>query len=244
MISRSRAACTAVLWVSIAATALAARAGSFQVNPVRIELSDGATAAAVVVRNDGSDPVVVQTSILEWTQAEGKDVYRPSSDALATPPIATIPPGGEQIVRVGLRRMPDPTRELTYRLFVHEVPPPPQPGFNGLQVALRIGLPVFVQPLSGVKRDLDWSAVRLPDNRIRLTLRNRGNAHLQVSDFTLRAPSNREPVARQASLTYVLGGQSGEWLLEAERLPGATTTLDLTAFTDAGEINATIRLEP
>ena len=33
---------------------------------------------------------------------------------------------GEQIVRVGLRRGPDPQRELAYRLYLQEVPPPPK----------------------------------------------------------------------------------------------------------------------
>ena len=63
-----------------------------------------------------------------------------------SPPIATIAPDKEQIIRVGLRRAPDKERELSYRLFLQEVPAPPKPGFQGLQVALRVGLPVFVQP--------------------------------------------------------------------------------------------------
>ncbi len=97
-----------------------AGAGSFQVNPIRVEMSKGATSAAITVRNDGNEPIVVQSSVVGWSQDKGQDVYAPTNEALVTPPIMTVPPGGEQIVRVGLRRAVDPQRELTYRLYLQE----------------------------------------------------------------------------------------------------------------------------
>jgi len=239
-----RAASQVALFVGLAALALGAVAGSFQVNPVRVELRNGATSGAVVIRNDGAEPVVVQTSILAWAQADGKDVYSPTREALATPPVATIPPGGEQIVRVGLRRPPDRTREVAFRLYLQEIPGPPQPGFQGLQVALRIGLPVFVDPLTAVTRDFEWSAVRAADGQIKVMLRNRGNVHLQVYDLALRTDA-AEPIAGESQLTYVLAGETREWLLPLRRtLPVSVPMLRLNAFTDAGEIDASVRLDP
>jgi len=239
-----RAASQVALFVGLAALALGAVAGSFQVNPVRVELRNGATSGAVVIRNDGTEPVVVQTSILAWAQADGKDVYSPTREALATPPVATIPPGGEQIVRVGLRRPPDRTREVAFRLYLQEIPGPPQPGFQGLQVALRIGLPVFVDPLTAVTRDFEWSAVRAADGQIKVMLRNRGNVHLQVYDLALRTDA-AEPIAGESQLTYVLAGETREWLLPLRRtLPVSVPMLRLNAFTDAGEIDASVRLDP
>jgi len=235
----------ATLVVALAALPFAGSAGSFQVNPVRIDLRDGATSGAIVVRNDGPEPVAIQTSILAWSQADGQDAYTATREALATPPIATIAPGGEQILRVGLRRPPDAMRELAYRLFVQEVPGPPQPGFQGLQVALRVGLPVFVAPLVPVRHDLDWSAARLADGRLRVALRNRGNVHVQIYDFVLRANSNAEPDAREPQIAYVLAGETREWVLSPARpLPASAATLRLTAFTDAGEIDTPVRLDP
>src|SRR5438045_8951847 len=93
-----------------------AGAGSFQVNPIRIDMTKGATTAAITVRNDGEDAIVVQSSVVAWTQDNGQEVYTPTTEALVTPPIMTVPPGGEQIVRVGLRRGPDPHRALAHRL--------------------------------------------------------------------------------------------------------------------------------
>jgi fimbrial chaperone protein len=222
-----------------------AGAGSFQVNPIRVDLSRGATNAAITVRNDGDEPVVVQSSIVAWSQENGQDVYAPTPEALVTPPIATVPPGGEQIIRVGLRRQADPQRELTYRVYLQEVPPPPKPGFTGLQVALRVGLPVFIAPLAPPVRHLDWSAQIRPDGAIVLSAQNTGNAHVQVTDFELRSSGAGESVAHESSLAYVLAGQRRQWTLSApaDRVKSARE-LRLKAFTDAGEIDTAVPVEP
>jgi len=225
-------------------TSLAVDAGSFQVNPIRVDISRGAS-AAITLRNDGSDAIVVQSSVVGWSQDNGQDVYAPTSEALVTPPIMTVPPGGEQIVRVGLRRAPDAQRELTYRVYLQEVPPPPKAGFTGLQVALRVGLPVFVAPVAAPIRRLEWSAHIRPDGAIALSAHNTGNSHVQITDFELQLPGASEPLAHESLLAYVLAGQRRQWNLSApaERVKSARE-LTLKAFTDAGEIDTAINVEP
>jgi fimbrial chaperone protein len=232
------------LALALAAAAGAAHAGSFQVNPIRVDMAKGATSAAITLHNDGDEPIVVQSSIVGWSQDTGQDAYAPTNEALVTPPIMTVPPGGDQIVRVGLRRAPDAQRELTYRLYLQEVPPPPKAGFTGLQVALRVGLPVFVTPVAATIRRLEWSAQIRPEGIV-LTAQNTGNAHVQVSDFDLRLPGADEPVAHQSSLAYVLAGQRRTWTLSvpADRVKAARE-LRLKAFTDAGEIDTAVNVEP
>jgi len=235
-------------WFAVAAMCVAvaeAGAGSFQVNPIRVDMAKGATTAAITVRNDGDEPIVVQSSVVGWAQENGQEVYAPTTEALVTPPLMTVPPGGEQIVRVGLRRAVDPQRELTYRLYLQEVPPPPKPGFTGLQVALRVGLPVFVAPVAPGIRRLEWSAEIRPDGTIVLAAQNTGNAHVQVTDFQLGLPGSAEPVAHESSLAYVLAGQRRQWTLSApaDRVKSAHE-LRLKAFTDAGEIDSAVKVEP
>lgn len=221
-----------------------AGAGSFQVNPIRVDIAKGATTAAIVVRNDGDDAIVIQSSVVGWTQENGQDVYAPTSEALVTPPVMTVPPGAEQIVRVGLRRALDPQRELTYRLYLQEVPPPPKPGFTGLQVALRVGLPVFVAPLAPAVRRLEWSAQVGADGSLGLAAQNTGNTHVQVTDFELLLPEADSPLVHESTLSYVLAGQRRLWTLSApaDRVKPARE-FRLKAYTDAGEIDTAVNIE-
>ena len=230
--------------VVLALAAAPATAGSFQVNPIRVELGKGATTAVITVRNDGDETVVVQSSIVSWTQSNGQDTYSPTSEALVTPPVMTVAPGAEQIVRVGLRRAVDPQHELAYRVFLQEVPSPPKPGFSGLQVALRVGLPVFVAPVAPAPRQLEWSARVAPGGKIVLTGRNAGNAHVQVTDVALSGPGG-DTVAHESSLAYVLAGQTRDWTLAAPPDPAKLAgELRLRAITDAGSIDTAVKVAP
>jgi len=237
-----QAALGLALWI---AGAGAASAGSFAVSPVRATLSAQQPVGSLTVRNDGDEATVVQLEVVGWTQQQGgRDSYAPTKEILATPPIFTVPPGGMQTVRVGLRRAPDAQQELTYRLYLQEVPPPPKPGFQGMQVALRIGVPVFVAPPVPAKPVLRWQAARAPDGgSLRLTLTNSGNAHVQVANFRLALPGGAQPLATQDVAAYVLPGQSRDWSVKVSPLPAAGTTLGLAAQTDAGDAEATVVVE-
>src|SRR5689334_12280243 len=99
-----------------------AHAGSFTVNPVRVTLSATQGVAAITVRNVGTEPTVVQLETSSWSQHGGQDALASTTEVLATPPIITTPPRASRIIRVGLRRPADPERELTYRLFLRQIP--------------------------------------------------------------------------------------------------------------------------
>lgn len=101
--------------------AASAAAGSFSVAPTRIELGAGQQTAVMTLHNqDTAGPLTIQASLVGWTQTGGEDAYAPTRELLATPPVFTIPPGGEQIVRIALRRTADAIRELPYRIFFQE----------------------------------------------------------------------------------------------------------------------------
>ncbi|GAB3630568.1 molecular chaperone [Pandoraea terrae] len=220
------------------------KAAGFQVSPIRVTLSPEDKGAALTVRNDGEQPVIVQVQTMEWTQSDGRDVYAPTEDILATPPIFTVQPGKVQILRVGLRRVPDPLKELSYRIYLQEVPPAAQPGFQGLQVALRLGLPVFVQAQQPAKAALKWSVETLDRGRLKVRAMNEGTAHMQVTDFALTLVGDDRPVAAQQVAAYVLPGQAHEWVLPtdpAKKLSGRKVRLK--AYTDAGSADVEIAVE-
>jgi fimbrial chaperone protein len=213
------------------------QAGSFQVSPVRTTLSAAQGVGSMTVRNDGTEPIVIQLQVMSWSQQQGKDVYNPTREIVATPPIFIVPPHGTQIVRVGLRRSPDAQRELTYRLYLQEVPPPRKADLTGLQMALRIGVPVFVKPSVATAPVLRWQAVRTPQGLLRISLNNSGNAHIQVANLTLRSADGTGLGILQTA-AYVLPGQSSAWLVKVAAPPGAT--LRIRAQTDAGDIPADV----
>lgn len=219
-------------------------AGTFQVTPVRVELSAHQSTTALTVSNNGGDPVVIQLQISAWAQENGNDQYSSTDDLIATPPIFTIQPGANQIVRIGMRRQPDANTELSYRLYMQEVPPAPAPGFRGLQMALRIGIPVFVQSTNKATPDLAWTVAKIARDQLRVVLKNQGKAHLQVTDFSLNLPGQDKPLAVQQVSSYLLPMQEHAWTLPIDPAqPVKVQAVHATAFTDAGKLEADVNLD-
>ena len=223
------------LWLVPAAGAGAA---SLSVLPVRVQLGAKTPIVALTVRNESGEATTVQLHAMQWTQVDGVDRYEPTREVLATPPIFTIAPGGSQIVRVGLRRAPDPTRELSYRLFLQEVPPAPAPGFTGMQVTLRFSLPVFVAAAAPARPALRWQA-RLQDGATVLSALNDSDSHVEITQLDLADAGSRNPLQSGAVQNYLLPGQRHEWRITARP---ATSMLHVSARTDAGAQQADVPL--
>jgi fimbrial chaperone protein len=217
------------------------------VSPVRVTLSDSQKIASLSVRNDGAEPVTMQMEVLSWSQREGNAVFAATRELLANPPIFTIPAGGSQLVRVGLRRAPDAQRELTYRVILQELPPPPNPDLTGARMTLRISLPVFVSPEIEAKPVLLWQAVRTSQGALKISLSNNGNGHIQIKNFKLSLLDSAQPWVTLQSSDYVLAGQSRDWIVRASPenpAPPPGVTLQLFAQTDAGDIEAEVIIAP
>jgi len=222
-----------------------AAAAGWNIDPVRIELSNAEQAAALTITNDSDQPTSIQIRALDWTQVNGKDVYTPTRELLVLPPVVTIAPKAKHVIRVALRRAPDGTRELAYRVSLQEMPPPPSPGLVGVQVALRIGLPVFIQPLSGpVVPNATWKISRLAPDKLKVEVRNQGQAHIQISDFALYVAGGEQPITDEAVSSYVLPGQGRSWLMKtspAVRI--ADGRVRLKAYTDADIVDTEVALD-
>ncbi len=220
------------------------KAAGWEIDPVRVELSPEQQTAAITVKNGSDQPTSIQIRAVAWSQRDGKDVYAPTKELLASPPIVTIPPKSEQIIRVALRRQADTSKELTYRISLQELPTQPAPGFMGVQVALRISLPIFVQPQNGkAEPKAVWKVTRMPDNRLKVSVRNNGNAHIQISDFALYVPGGDKAITDESGSSYILAGQSHVWLLKTSSIEKFTSDrLHLKAYTDAENIDTELVL--
>jgi fimbrial chaperone protein len=218
-----------------------AHAASLGVSPLRIDLKESAPTAAVTLNNRGSTAMVVQLQLMRWSAEDARMHYEPSDDLLATPPIMSIAPGKSQIVRVGLRKAPASRGELSYRLFIEEVPPPVQPGYQGLQMALRVSVPVFVQPAHAVQPLLRWSLVKDGGRPVALRVSNQGDGHARLLDLQLRPAGGERDVALREAKGYLLPGQSIQWRLAPEHVQGVDRWL-VRATTDEGTADAELAL--
>ncbi len=211
-------------------------AGSFQVTPVNAILSDAHAVEAFTVRNTGAEATIVQVELVRWSQDHGKDVLEPAGELLATPPLFRIGGGEAQVVRVGLRHAAAGSTELAYRVILSEVPPPPPPGFRGLAVALRLSVPLFIQPPTDMMAPaLDWGVTVDAGGGVSVTAANRGNAHAKVIGLALRGHDGAAPLAEDKSLHYVLAGQAATWAMAASQAVHAGDALVLDVRTEMGE---------
>jgi fimbrial chaperone protein len=220
-------------------------AAGWNVDPVRIALSQTQQTGQLTITNDSDQPTSIQIRAAGWSQADGKDVYTPTRELLVSPPLVTIAPKASQIIRVALRRKAGNSSELAYRVNLQELPPPTRPDFMGVQVALRVGIPVFVQPLTGAAAPkVTWKVSRAADHTLKVHALNQGQAHIQISDVALYAAGGSQPITDEAAASYLLPGQSHTWLMKTgSPVQAAGGQLRIKANTDAENIDTEVQLE-
>jgi fimbrial chaperone protein len=218
---------------SICFSVTTANAANLSVYPLRVEFAGGRTGDALNLRNAGSTPILVQASVVKWSQKDGADQFEPTKDVLVAPALVEIPAGDTQVVRLALRRSADATSEQTYRLLLREVPRPM--GANGprLQIVVNISLPVFV-PATNAANTFSFEASTEGGNT--LLLRNPGASHIQFKELDVSDASGRS--VNYNTMFYLLGQQN-----RTLELPAATKLgpgpWQIKAKTDRGDLAST-----
>ena len=189
---------------------------AFTISPIRIELTARAPMVAVTVRNnDTNAAAAIQTQTMSWAQVGGKDVYEDTRALVVSPPIFTLAPGGEQVVRIALRSAPAPERESLFRVYFQELPgtvdgPVTSERKPSLRMLLRMGIPVILQ--------------------------NDGTGHLRVTNLAVTSAQTGAEVTKSGAF-YVLPGQwwaSDDFPVVDTDLRGG---LRLTASTNTGDLD-------
>ncbi|HEY0012565.1 MAG TPA: fimbria/pilus periplasmic chaperone [Allosphingosinicella sp.] len=226
----------AALLAAAAATAAvpgAAQAGSLSVDPIRLEITQGRRTATLRVRNQEQAPVTIRAYALAWSQVDGEDRYEDSSAVIVSPPIFTIPAGGTQLIRVGLRTPSADAR--AFRLMVEEVPQA-SPG-GGVQVALRLNLPLFAMMNAGTAAELGWAASRGADGRWTVEAVNNGAHYVRVEPAAAEAATGVD-FDNAANLGVVLPGSRRRWVIGSE-----PALLDRARFTAIQRVAARAELQ-
>lgn len=208
-------------------------AGTFSVNPVRIELSANRPNTILQVTNEQDDETTFQVRVLTWNTDGKNDVFADSNEILVNPPIAVLGPRQKQYVRIGLRHPKDETAELAYRIIVEEVPKAPRPGFSGIQTLLRISIPIFILPKTSVAPMLTWEMVKTDAAGLKLVATNHGNAHIQIRTLDIAGDGAQAKHMNVTTPSYLLPNAQHEWLIDPEKIQ-ASGPIKVVATTDAG----------
>jgi fimbrial chaperone protein len=191
--------------VALLCLASFARAATFGLSPMRVELSPAAPTAVVQVSNAGDAPVTIQVQQRTWRQVDGKDLNEDTRALVVNPPIFTIKPLGRQVVRIALRAPPAGRVEQAYRMIFAEVPASRAehgPGF-AFQIALRLDIPVFVAPITGkATPKATWSIVG-DDIAKRLRIGNEGNGNLRLTE--LKVTQGERTLAEPGAIVVLPG---------------------------------------
>jgi fimbrial chaperone protein len=189
------------------------------------------------LRLDNADlkPVAVRVTALRWTQANGRDRTEATRDIVVSPPIFTVAPGSQQLIRVGFRnRIPG----AAYRLIVEEIPGPKAPG-TGISVSLKLDLPLYVIAGRGAVAVLSWVARRESDGTLIVDGQNSGTLHAQILAIEARDAAGHM-VGRSEAMGVVLPSSSRVWTLG--RVTGAPA--ELVVRTAQGETHVPVRVAP
>lgn len=169
---------------------------------------------AVTIRNTGDDPLTIQVDAYRWSQKGNRDQTEPAENLMIVPPIATVRPGGSQLVRFALRGV-SREREHAFRLHYREVPEAPREGFFGVSTVVKLDVPLFVAP-ENPSREVEWQVEPgQPDSTIRVTAHSRGNRFARFARLAVFR-SDGTLLAEQGGPMYLLGGVTRTWELEGD----------------------------
>jgi fimbrial chaperone protein len=180
-------------------------AGLFSISPIRLDLDGRNKTDSITIGNNETERKIdMQAKLFGWTQdAEGNDVYVESNDLVFFPRIFSVDRQDQRVIRVGLK-VPAGAMEQSYRLFVEELPPPPDPAKRGAQVqfVLRFGVPIFVRPdnerLAGAIEGLEAAATTAT-----VVIRNTGNQNFQILSLSVKSQAGYD---KEIVGGYVLAG--------------------------------------
>ncbi|RJF85791.1 molecular chaperone [Sphingomonas cavernae] len=214
-------------------TATPLSAGSLEIGPTRVQMIGPERTATLTIRNVDSAPSNIQVRTVDWSQPEGADLYAPSKQLLASPPMVTLAPGESQVIRLVVEDLPKVPGETAFRLILDEIRPQRAEGGAGVQAALRALVPVFVTPSTQSRPKLRWTAARSGQN-VLLTAHNDGDARDRLVNLNVTAGGKAVGDPLEG---YVLSRARRSWTLAA--VPAATS-LRVAAEGDYGAVQADV----
>lgn len=230
-----------------------ARAASLQVSPIRLDLGADRPAAVMTLHNRGTEPINAQVRVFAWTQNPDEDMLDRTDRVVASPPIVSIAPGGDQTVRILRVSGEALSTEETYRLLVDEIPVDQTSQTTAVRVQLRYSVPVFVGAANGdQKPDLNFSLEPVPAHvgsgnayvtppSLALRAVNLDGTHAQISQVKLDWPDGHTSEMAGGLLGYALPHSTRRWIIA--QAPSGATTATLHALINGVTVSRSVSLD-
>lgn len=203
---------TAALVAASFLAAIPSYASTVVIWPVDPTLKPGEQATGLWLENKGDKPVTLQVRSFDWAQPQGDDTLTPQDDVVVSPPIATVPAGKRQLVRI-IRRNPAAATapEKAYRLLIDEVPTQPAPGDSAaasarLAVQMRYSIPLFTYTADPAAQKVALVSRTLSTNEGRVVeISNTGTLHARLTDLRIMI-GGQDRMIKAGLNGYVLPG--------------------------------------
>ncbi|MFZ2396772.1 MAG: fimbria/pilus periplasmic chaperone [Smithella sp.] len=165
---------------------------------------------------------------------DGKDIYTETSNITYFPKIFTISPGENRKIKIAFTaRWPE--TENSYRFFFREIPGI-EPGVRGVQFALRMSIPVFIQPTQKpVDPAIELGYLKFSGANLLVNIKNNGTSYFMVDKVRLRGLNGfgTETFSKEINGWYVLANHSRSFPAALKyRECAKTTTINVTAVAE------------
>jgi fimbrial chaperone protein len=228
----------AVFLLSAAATAFGQ---ALSVAPVNINLEPNQKSAILSLTNRSGSEMSIQIRAFAWNQSDNADQLTETNTVIVSPPLATLAPGSNQVIRLLLRH-PAIGREDTYRILADQIPSAGKVGT--VQMVLRLSIPIFAEPSDKTAPHLQLH-LESDGEKSFLVCVNDGTRHDALREIELTTSDGRKLKTDPIASPYILAGVTRRWPIVAEGEPlKAASTLRLKAKRDSGPIDQEILYAP
>jgi fimbrial chaperone protein len=210
-------------------------AQAFQVRPVRLDLGARQPASQLLVTNPTARTLLIQAEAFDWSQDKDQEILNPSTNLIVNPPIFELAPGAQQVVRVGMRRAIEGGVQKHHRVWLSQVATPGADSESGVQMLLRVSLPVFVTGSGTGAPQAVWHRQAVSGA---IELGNSGQRHLHVRELRLLAEGEKTATLGPC---YALPGGLCRWQVPAD---WRNKVVHIEADSDAGILRSKFETGP
>jgi fimbrial chaperone protein len=195
------------------ACAANAAAGQLQAAPTLLEIGPESAATRLILGNTGHESIAAQVRVYAWSQVSGEDRLVPTDQLVVSPPIAELPAGSEQVVRVVRLGPAASERDQTFRVVVDELPRDGIGGDSTVKLRLRYVLPLFVRGPNVRPPSLTCT---ITSNGAQLACENSGGRAAQLGASRLVDEDGRTQNLSDGLYGYVLPASRRIWQVSAD----------------------------